>query len=186
MEEVDPMKNKLLILSYLLVVIITLAACTNDKNNKLSTTIPESAFQGKIEGLEFGIGDSTEEIITLWGMPDKYDYYLGGLYLKYTDRNVIYFTSAVFKEGQIDHGNVVTIAVFGQEKSYFGVKIGNKFKDMEEVLGKPSSIVSDQEHEDSELFRDSWVAYYDAGDYEIAFRSSHEDGPIQDVYLLKR
>ena len=180
------MKNKLLTLSYFLVMIIIFTACSNNENNKLSTAIPESAFQGKIEGLEFGIGDLTEQIIALWGMPDKYDYYLDGLYLKYTDRNVIYFTSAVFKEDQIEHGKVVNIAVFGQENSYFGVKIGTKFKDMEEILGKPSAFFSDQDHEDNELFKDSWVAYYDAGDYEIAFRSSHEDGPIQDVYLLKR
>lgn len=39
----------------------------------------ELASQGRIDGIDFAIDSPTNEIIEEWGLPEIYDYFLGGL-----------------------------------------------------------------------------------------------------------
>lgn len=145
----------------------------------------ELANEGKIDGIEFGIGTSTEKLIEEWGLPDEYDYFLGGLYFSYPDKDVIFFTGASKINEEIIHDEVKAIAVKGDNKPVYNVKIGMTFEEIISVLGEPSRITSIEENEISELFYGDWTIEYDLEDYRVVFASKTEDGPTYCVFLLE-
>lgn len=143
----------------------------------------ELARKGRIDSIEFGIGSSTEEIIEEWGLPDDYDYFMGGLYFKYDDKNVLFFTSAAKENDEIIHGEVKCMGSFEENKEVFNVKIGMTFDEIIAILGEPTYIGTPEEHEDSELLYGTWAIVYDTEEYEIDFVTRIENGPVDTVYL---
>lgn len=151
---------------------------THEKNPLL-----ESARQGKIDGIDFGIGSSTDKVIEKWGLPDEYDYFLGGLYFRYDDKKVLFFTSAEKDNEEIIHGEIMCIGVFEENKEIFNVKIGMTFDEIIAVLGEPTYENTLEQNEESELLAGTWTIVYDTGKCKIEFVSSTERGPVDSVYL---
>lgn len=144
----------------------------------------ELAIQGRTDGIEFKINDSTDEIIEKWGFPDLYDYFMGGLYFSFDDQNVLFFTDAELDNNdEIVHGNIKCIGVFKNNKEIFNVRIGMTFEEIIAILGEPTYVNTLEQNEESELLHGNWTIVYDVGDYDIEFVSKTENGPVDTVYL---
>lgn len=90
-----------LVLIILIAIIISTQTNTLDPEQVISEDAPENHPTGEvdissvhrfIDNIEFGIGDSTEELVEKWGPPLEVDYIYGGLYLKY--ENVVFYTDS--------------------------------------------------------------------------------------------
>ena len=140
--------------------------------------------QGRVEGIGVGAGDSTEKVISELGPADELDYYLGGLYLMYHDLDLVFFTSAQGQFGEItEHGEVVVIGISSENQDLYGVRLGMTFEQIIEVLGQPTTIVSAEENENSELLFDGWSLEYKVGDYTLCFQADSEDSQVYVAYL---
>lgn len=93
------------------------------------------AYEGKMDGIEFGIGDNTEEVVKKWGEPLEIDYFAGGLYLKYD--NIVFFTNGYTDEGKIHHGEIQNMILFNNKDTY-GIKSGMDIYAIEKILGQPN------------------------------------------------
>ncbi|SCG82765.1 hypothetical protein DW1_1192 [Proteiniborus sp. DW1] len=143
----------------------------------------ELARQGKVDGIEFNINTSTDEVIEKWGLPDVYDYFMGGLYFSYDDRNIIFFTDAVLSNDEIMPGNIKCIGVLEENKELYNVRVGMTFEEIIAILGEPTYLNTAEQNEESELLSGNWTIVYDVGEYDIEFVSSTENGPVDIVYL---
>ncbi|HZK34767.1 MAG TPA: DUF4309 domain-containing protein [Bacillota bacterium] len=143
----------------------------------------ELVRQGRVDGISFGLGDSTEFIIDGWGEPDESEYYMGGLYLLYDDEGVVFFTSADGEYGQISsHGEIVFIGITKENKEVYGVRIGMTFDEIIEVLGEPEEKRTAEQNESSELLF-GWTIDYIVGEYTVSFQADTGDGQVDVVYL---
>lgn len=143
----------------------------------------ELATQGRIDNIEFGIGSQTDKIVEEWGQPDENDYFLGGLFFKYDNENVVFFTDAYSDNGETIHGQVKCIGFYDMNQEIYGVKLGMTFDEIISVLGKPTYVSTSEQNEESELLYGSWSITYDTGDHTVDFVSYTEEGPVETVYL---
>lgn len=143
----------------------------------------ELVRQGRVDGISFGLGDSTEYIIDGWGEPDESEYYMGGLYLSYDDEGVVFFTSADGEYGQItSHGEIVFMGITKENKEVYGVRIGMTFDEIIEVLGQPTEKRTAEQNESSELLF-GWTIDYTIGQYTVSFLAATGDRQVDVVYL---
>lgn len=141
------------------------------------------AYEGKMDGIEFGVGDKGKDVIEQWGDPLDIDYFLGGLYMMYED--VTFFTNGYRKgDDTYDYGEVVII-YYGGENTTYNVKVGMVFEEIEEKLGEPSHISMFDENEYSELHGENWVAVYKTGEYFVSFQFPNENMPIEAIFIQK-
>lgn len=147
-----------------------------------------AALEGKVDGIEFGIGASTKTILESWGLPDLYDYYTGALFFRYDDRGVIFFTGAsLAQDGEtMVHDEVKEIVVFSEEQSVYNVNVGMTLAEIIKVLGDPSYRYSPEDAYLDELLMDNWIIMYDVGNFIVIFASSEEDGPTHALYLRSK
>jgi len=143
----------------------------------------ELASQGRINNIQFVIGSPTDKIIEEWGLPDEYDYFLGGLYFIYDNGNIIFFTGAESINGEILHDEVKVIGIFEENKEIFNVRIGMSIDEIIEVLGNPTHVNTPEQNEESELLHGDWIIVYDTGKHEVIFASNTEKGPVYVAYL---
>lgn len=151
---------------------------THDENPLL-----ELARQGKVDGIDIAVGDSTDMIIEKLGSADESEYFMGGLYFKYNDKKTVFFTGAEVDKGEIIHDKVKCIGVFEENKEVFNVRLGMDFKEIISVLGMPTYENTPKQSEESELLQGAWTIVYDTGDYKIVFASNSENAPVGVVYL---
>ena len=142
------------------------------------------AYEGKIDGIDFGIGSYSGDIVKKWGIPDRYDNFMGGLYLAYDDKDVVFSTNTFMDDGQITYADVIWIGFWGENREIFNVRIGMTFEEIEEVLGRSSSKETPYENQDSELYCENWTITYDIGCYLLKFITEEVDGPVDVVYLF--
>lgn len=57
------------------------------------------------------------------------------------------------------------------------------FEQIIEVLGQPTTIVSAEENENSELLFGGWSLEYKVGDYTLCFQADSEDSQVYVAYL---
>lgn len=147
---------------------------SNDVSNQNDTKkqLLKSAYEGKIDGVEFGIGDIGTDIIKKLGEPDQEDYILGGLYLQYGE---ITFLTNGFDES----GEVVSILFSDETTEVFGIKLGMTVKEIEEVLGVPDRTLSSKDNEESELYQGNWATVYDLEQYNLVFIHESQDSPTK-------
>lgn len=141
------------------------------------------AWEGKVDGLDFQIGSLGSEIVEAWGMPDQYDYFLGGLYLQYEEQEIVFFTNGYIIDDEVDYGEVVIIGIFGHDKEIYNVKIGMTFKEIEAILGEPTSRNTPDENSDNELHHGMWTITYKSEKYTLVFQGSEENGPVSGANL---
>lgn len=154
-----------------------------DLNTHEDNPLLELARQGKVDGIEFKINTSTDEVIEKWGLPDDYDYFMGGLYFSYEDENILFFTDAELNNEEIIPGNIKCIGVLEENKEIFNVRIGMTFEEIIAVLGEPTYMNTLEQNEGSELLAGSCTIVYDVGEYDIEFVSNTEKGSVDIVYL---
>lgn len=147
---------------------------SNDVSNQNDTKkqLLKSAYEGKIDGVEFGIGDIGTDIIKKLGEPDQEDYILGGLYLQYGE---ITFLTNGFDES----GEVVSMLFSDETTEVFGIKLGMTVKEIEEVLGVPDRTLSSKDNEESELYQGNWATVYDLEQYNLVFIHESQDSPTK-------
>lgn len=129
----------------------------------------KNAYQGKIDGGEFGVGESTEKIMNALGQPEMTDNFLGGMYLKYGD--IVYFSNGWLEDagqGAVNHGEVVIISKNGNSPSY-GIKKGMTLEEVKALLGEPDEVwdLTPEELAESELIVHDRVVIYQTGDYQV-------------------
>lgn len=144
------------------------------------------ACEGKVDGIDFGIGSYSGEIVEKWGMPDRCDNYMGGAYLAYDDKDVTFLTNTPMYDGKMEYADVVWIVIWGDSREIYNVRIGMTFEEIEEVLGRPSSKETPYENEESELYGGKWTITYDTGKYLLEFVADEENGPVDVAYLFKK
>ena len=147
---------------------------SNEVSNQDDTKkqLLKSAYEGKIDGVEFGIGDIGTDIIKKLGEPDQEDYILGGLYLQYGE---ITFLTNGFDES----GEVVSILFSDGTTEVFGINLGMTVKEIEEVLGMPDRTLSLKDNEENELYEGNCATVYDLGKYKLAFIHEGQDTPTK-------
>jgi len=139
----------------------------------------KKAYGGKIDGIEFGIGAISGDIIDKWGEPDASDYFLGGLYLKYGD--IVFFTN-----GYDESGKVVNISFSDENTEVYGIRLGMMIKEIEEILGTPDAVTSSKDNEESEYYFDNWTTSYVVGNYELIFAHKDKDSSIKWIDLWQK
>lgn len=87
-----------------------------------------------LDNIEFGIGDSAEELVDEWGLPIEVDYINGGLYLKYKD--AIFYTDGYINDDKTYHYG--SINAIDAEKG-FGINSGMTIEQSREYLGWPDA-----------------------------------------------
>ncbi len=147
---------------------------SNDVSNQddKKSQLLKSAYEGKIDSVEFGIGDIGTDIIKKLGEPDQKDYILGGLYFQYGE---ITFLTNGFDES----GEVVSILFTDETTEVFGIKLGMTVKEIEEVLGVPDKTLSLKDNEENELYEGNWATVYDLGKYKLTFIHEGQDTPTK-------
>ncbi len=87
-----------------------------------------------LNDIEFGIGDSAEELVDEWGLPIEVDYYNGGLYLKYDD--AVFYTNGYINDNKTLHyGSINAI----EAERGFGINSGMTIDQSREYLGGPDA-----------------------------------------------
>lgn len=125
------------------------------------------AYEGKMDGIEFSVGDNGEDVVKKWGEPQEMDYFAGGLYLKYN--NIVFYTDGYIYEGKVYHGKILRMTLFNNEGTY-GIKSGMSIYEIEEILGVPNfrAIYDDCYRTDPDgFYGEDNIAYYLAGDYMV-------------------
>ncbi|GGF86766.1 DUF4309 domain-containing protein [Paenibacillus abyssi] len=141
---------------------------------------PAGAYEGKVEGIAYGLGDLTEGITEELGEPDQMDYFAGGVYLSYP--NVVFFSDAELDgENNIVDGTIKGMG-FGTDNSLFGVTIGQPFEEIAVVLGDGYTMHTPDENVNNEFYAGMWSMEYRVGEYAVIFTAEEENGPTNAAY----
>lgn len=145
-------------------------SAVNDTNiNKLRLKIGE----GKIDGLEFNLGDKKSSILSKWGNPKETEFISGGEYLYYDLTKVFYV---------INPANQSVVAIsFGlkDNTSIFGAKIGMTQSEIESILGKPSFENPPSPGDECVAVSTKWTFGYTVGHYNLTFYLDDKNGPTK-------
>ncbi|WP_242975254.1 DUF4309 domain-containing protein [Anaerovirgula multivorans] len=150
-----------------------------DEEEKYNPAL-ELLYTGKMDGIEFGIGTNSTEIIEKWGEPDYKDNYMGGLLLSYD--KTYFLTDGIIIDDSISYGTVGGIYYTG-EATIYGIHIGMLLREVEEILGKPNhTYISDN----SELYFDNnLIVKYKAGAHTVIFEIENGSETVQSISLWK-
>lgn len=129
-------------------------------------------YEGKMNGIKFGIGTKYDKIITQWGEPEEYnDSFMGGILLKYGDT---YFL--------VSDNQVTGIYYTGNNKIY-GVQIGMELEQVEEILGSPNDLYTSQY---SELYiNEPLILKYKADKYIVNFEINTENKKVNSIAIFQ-
>ncbi|WP_202710988.1 hypothetical protein [Sporosalibacterium faouarense] len=95
-------------------------------------------------------------------MPNRYDNFMGELYLAYDDKGVVFSTNTVLYGSEIQYADVIWIGIYGDNKEICNVKLGMTSKEIKSVLGEPSYQNNPYENEAMELYDGEWTIEYEA------------------------
>jgi hypothetical protein len=150
----------------------------NDKENSAIKDYDINLIEeGRVDSIEFALGDNSKTILESLGEPKMSGYFMGGSYLKYD--KVTFFINKPLEE--IEYGEVVIIG-FSKDFELFGIKVGMKFEEIKDKFGVPSyeGAIGGEE---SELYGDSWALVYEKGDYSLTFVGDIDSDLTRSAYL---
>ncbi|MBJ6364287.1 DUF4309 domain-containing protein [Paenibacillus sp. GCM10012307] len=145
---------------------------------------PSSASEGLIEGIEFGIGDLTSDVIRDWGEPETMDYWEGGLYFSYP-RLVLFTDARKDNDDQLIDGTIQQMG-FRSGSELFGVKVGQTFEEIAAVLGDGYTMHSPGDNSHNVFYADTWSMEYEIGDYVLVFSGKAEKGATDAAYYMRK
>ena len=128
--------------------------------------------EGRLPGIDFGIGASAKEVTAKLGKPNEEDFYEGGYYLDYG--KVVILTDG----DETYNGKITSISV--AEGEIFGVKIGMKPSEVSAELGQPSYEGTNKEEGFVYQLR------YDVKGYSLTFTSEKPGSPVLSASLAPR
>lgn len=126
------------------------------------------AAKGQMDGVEFRLGTSRDQIVDAWGEPIETNPYLGGELLTYND--------AFLLISPIDN-SLSAIIVTQTEKPVYGVHVGMLPSEIKSILGQPFS-------EGMNEMTEAWDLTYKLGEIDLTFESEHEEAPTHFVMLF--
>lgn len=133
-------KRSMVLIYSLILIILILSGCSKRVYNGPSSfdELEEDLKSNKdrfVDGVEFGIGDSGDEVVEKYGKPISSDYLDGGLYIEY--ENIVFYTDGyINKDKTYFYG---TIGAIDTKESY-GVKAGMTIEESREILGSPDAM----------------------------------------------
>lgn len=190
--------KKFMILTLVLVVAVTASSCKaetalgldiklgapepaqtatqNKPEEKVIQGKLEPVYEGKIDNLEFSIGDSLEKVIAELGEPLELAYFEGSSYIRY--ENLSFMLDKVIEKTS-DEAAVSGI-IISEGSELYGVKVGMTPNEIKNILGAAS-----QEYKDGEGDEEMWKLEYQCGDYSLTFFFNDSSSPSTSAYLNK-
>lgn len=126
------------------------------------------AYEGKMQGINISIGMDEDALQDNWGFPEARSKYEGLLAIQYSEATFL-----------IDENKneIVGIAVFKQGKEYYGVTLGMKPKEIQNIYGPAAELIEVEEE---------WKMVYNLEDYQLRIYSEGPDGKTLGIILLKK
>lgn len=149
-----------------------------EKNTKALDDAVEKA-------LPFALGTPVKDVMASWGEYDSFDYLLGGLYYKYDEKDVLFFSNGFKSDKGIEYGEVLGIAFF-ETATFLDIATGTSFDEVIKVMGKPTSTVSPENNQDSELYGGGWTLNYESKKYMVTFSSIGDEKVVDSMYVFKK
>lgn len=190
--------KRFIIITLILIITITASSCKAETalgvDIKLGTPTPtqaveqnkpeerleepklELAYEGKIDNLQFGIGDRLEKVITELGEPVELAYFEGASYISYQDLS---FMLDKVIEKTSDEA-VISGIIISEGYELYGVKVGMTPNEIKSILG-----AANQEYKDGEGDEEMWKLEYQCGDYSLTFFFNDSNSPSTSAYLNK-
>lgn len=184
-EKEKKMKKKWIFISIIIIFFIFIFLSVNNgnfKNGINKENMPASKeeympalellYEGKMNGVEFGIGTKYDKIITQWGEPEEYtDSFMGGILIKYGDT---YF---------FVNDNQVTGIYYTGSNEIYGVEIGMDLEQVVEILGDQNDLYDSPY---SELYPDEpLILEYKAGKYIVNFEINTENKKVNSIAIFQ-
>lgn len=150
---------------------------TNTENTNIKNSNICRISEGKVDTIEFGIGDKVVSILKSWGEPDIKDDFMGGSYISYD--KITFFVDKYIDD--IENGKIVRIG-FSTGYEFLGIKVGMRFEEIKTIIGTPSfeGIIGNDE---GELFGESMAIIYESGDYKLLFIGDKGSDVADQAYL---
>ena len=131
-----------------------------------------------MDGVKFGIGTNSIEIIKQWGEPNQKNNFMGGLLLSYDE--IFFLTDGNILNDNITYGDVIGIYYTGEETMY-GIYEGMPLEQVEEILGNPNGTYISYY---SELYAENnMIIKYEAGEYTVFFEIDDESKTVQSISI---
>ncbi|XEC92892.1 hypothetical protein AB6A23_16025 [Paenibacillus tarimensis] len=158
----------------------------NQDNGNLASDarspFPPSVYEGKIEGVPYGLGDLTEGMQSELDDPESIQYFAGGLYFSFPD--VVYFTDADLDEDGIVIDGTVKKLGFRAGSPLLGVVVGQTFDEISAVLGDGYELRTPEDNVNNEFYENAWSMEYAIGnEYRIVFTAEEKEGPTLAAYF---
>jgi hypothetical protein len=134
----------------------------------------ELAYEGKIDNLEFGIGDRLEKVIAEMGEPLELANFEGSSYVRY--ESLSFMLNKVIEKTS-DEAAISGI-IISEGNDIYGVKVGMTPNEIKSILGAAS-----QEYKDGEGEEEMWKLEYQCGDYSLTFFFNDSSSPSTSAYL---
>lgn len=147
-----------------------------EEQNKPKEDGMELAFEGKIDNLQVGVGDTLSEVISELGEPMELAHFEGSSYVSY--KNFSFMLGKVIEKTS-DEATISGI-VISEGYEIYGVKVGMTPNEIKSILG-----AADQEYKDGEGDEEMWKLEYACGDYSLTFFFNDNSSPSTSAYLSK-
>lgn len=132
------------------------------KKLQLNADFLSSVKEGKLPGIEFGIGDAKEDVLQKWGEPHR------------TGSRQDHF-DAWFEYNYFFSGPNQTVGAIGVG----GETIKYSTDEVKKAIGQPT-------HEGQSMVEGGWEMSYTAGEYVVFFSANQKDGNIYYMTLKKQ
>lgn len=158
------------------------AAKTTDSTESAPAAVQENyalkaAREGKVTGLNIGIGSTLQDAVAQLGEPTALDYFEGTSYVSYELVDLI--LDRIIEDTKAETN--ITGIILAEGYELYGVKVGMTPSGIKEVLGAPS-----KEEVETDPEGDMWRLDYDCGGYLLSFFANDKDSPTLSAYLSKK
>lgn len=134
----------------------------------------KTAREGKVTGLNIGIGSTLQEAIAQMGEPSALDYFEGTSYVSYELVDLI--LDRIIDDTKTEAS--ITGIILSEGYELYGVKVGMTPEEIKGILGAPTKEELENDPEGS-----TWRLDYDCGTYLLSFFSADQNSSTLSAYL---
>ena len=192
--------KKILIAALVLGVTMSASACSEKPASGLSDKVPETkpaqtenagaakpeeqsgqgpmqlAFEGRVEGIEAGVGSRLQQVIAELGEPIELGHFEGSSFVSY--ENMTFMLGEIVESTNEDAE--VTGIIASEGYKLYGVQVGMTMDEIKNILG-----AAQQEYKEGEDEGDVWKLEYLCGDYLLTFYFTDKASPSTSAYLSR-